>query len=265
MWLSDIESELRAQAEGLNLFDASAWLGRTEHFPLMSEGTPSLLQSVQERSYIREALVSWWPEGRGASQESNRALLDAVRGHPGWYATLTVQPLFPADPGSPATPEWVWPAAVRAVRVFPATFQFELVEWCVGSLCELLLERRLPFFVLHTETAWRHVHDLAKRYPDLKIVVESQPKKILYHMRMLLPLMQACPNVHVEISNFCSLGLINYTVNTLGPDRLLFGTFAPANDPLVPLGLLLHADISQEARAAIAGGNIRRILSEVEL
>ena len=82
---------------------------------------------------------------------------------------------------------------------------------------------------------------------------------------MLLPLMQACSNVHVEISNFCALGLIEYTVNALGPDRLLFGTFAPANDPLVPIGMLLQADISDKSRLAIAGGNIRRIISEVRL
>ena len=75
--------------------------------------------------------------------------------------------------------------------------------------------------------------------------------------------MKACPNIFLEISNYSAQGLIEYTVNALGPERLVFGTFAPANDPLVPLGLLLQADISPEAKRAIAGNTMRRIVSEV--
>ncbi|MEN6534810.1 MAG: amidohydrolase family protein [Bryobacteraceae bacterium] len=264
MWLSEMEAELRKQAQALNLFDASSWLGRTTALPLMDEGTPELLGRVHKESFIRGALVSHWRAGQDCSQESNRLLLRQIADRDNWYATLSLQPLLPVDPDSPASPKWVWPTKVRAVRVFPSSFQYPLVDWCVGSLCEMLIERRLPLFVLHTETTFQDLYALASRYPKLRIVIESQTRKILYHMRAVLPLMKACPNIHLETSNLCAQGMVEYIVKNLGADRLIFGTFAPANDPIVPLGMLLQADISQADKLAIAGDNMRRLIAKVQ-
>lgn len=263
MLLSEVEARFRQQAGALDLFDASAWLGRTPTFPLMPSGTPELIEAVHSRAHINGALVSHWMSSQDCSQESNRLLVREIEGHDNWYATLTLNPLFPQDPQSPGSSHWVWPDQARAARVFPATFQYAMVDWCVGTLCQLLIDRRMPLFVFHTETSFEHLYHIANRYPELRIVLGSQTKKILYHTRMLLPLLEACPNIYLEISNFCSQGLIEYTANTLGPRRLIFGTFAPANDPWAPLGMLLEANISQDAKRAIAGGNIRQIISEV--
>ena len=264
MWPSEIEAELRKQAQALDLFDASSWLGRTTAFPLMDEGTPELLARVHKDSSIRGALVSHWRASQDCSQETNRLLLRQIAERDNWYATLSLQPLLPADPDSPSSPQWVWPAKARAVRVFPASFNYPLVDWCVGSLCELLIERRLPLFVLHTETTFQDLYALASCYPKLRIVLESQTRKILYHLRVILPLMKVCPNIHLETSNLCAQGMIEYIVKNLGADQLVFGTFAPANDPLVPLGMLLQADISEADKLAIAGGNMRRLVAEVQ-
>lgn len=263
MWPYELEEQLRREARALDAFDAGSWLGRTPAFPSMKEGTPELLEKIHERVGIGGALVSHWLGSQDCSQEPNGLLLREIEGHDNWYAVLTLQPLFPADPGAPCSPEWAWPGRAKAARVFPATFRFSLVEWCVGSLCEFLIERRVPLFVFHTETTFQDLYAIAQRYPDLRIVLESQVKKIMYHTRMVLPLLKACPNIYLEISNFCTQGMIEYTVNALGADRLVFGAFVPVNDPLAPLGLLLQADIPQDCKRAIAGGTIRGLISEV--
>ncbi|MFH1009531.1 MAG: hypothetical protein V1800_18800 [Candidatus Latescibacterota bacterium] len=265
MWIDEATEKLRQEAEALDLFDASSWLGRASDFPLMKEGTPALLAETHQKAYIHGALISHWLGSEDGSQASNQLLLEEIAGHDHWYAILALQPLLPADPGSPGCQDWIWPERTRAVRVFPNTFRYALVDWCVGTLCELLIEKQMPLFVFHTETTFQDLYGIAQRYPDLQIVLESQVRKILYHTRMVLPLLRACPNIALEISNFCGQGMIEYTVNALGPERLLFGTFAPANDPLVPLGMLLQANISEEAKRAIAGSTIRHMISEVRL
>ena len=263
MRLKETAAQMCGEAESLNLFDASCWLGLSSAFPLMEEGTPELLESVHRKSFVKEALVSHWATSNDSCPAGNRTLLAEIRKHDNWYATITLNPLFPQDPGSPSAAGWTWPKKVKAARVFPAAFHYALTDWCAGSLCELLLKRRLPLFVLHTETTFPDLYQIAKRYPKLQIILESQTRKIIYHMRMVLPLMKECPNVHLEISNCSSQGMIEYIVNNIGSRQLIFGTFAPANDPLVPLGLLLGAGISHKDKSAIAGGNIRRIISEV--
>jgi len=262
-WLTEVESQLREQMASIEWLDASAWLGRTSEFPLMEEGTPELLDRIHHDRHVCGALVSHWLSERDPSPEVNQRLLCAVSSRADWYAALTLHPLYPEDADSPASPEWVWHEKVKAVRVFPTSYNYPMVDWCVGSLCELLIERRLPLVVFHNQTSFRDLHDLAQVYPELRIVVESQTTKSIYHHRTVLPLMKACPNIFLEISNFCGPDMIKYTVDTLGPERLIFGTFAPAMDPLVPMGMLLQSGLDDEDKRAIAGGNIRRLISEV--
>ena len=75
--------------------------------------------------------------------------------------------------------------------------------------------------------------------------------------------MQNCPNIYLEISNLVAPDLLTYTVNHLGPDRLLFGSFLPVSDPFVPISLIGEAPLSLTDKQLIAGGNLRRLLEAV--
>lgn len=249
---------LQEEISALDIFDAEAWLGKTSFFPLMDEGTPDLLAGLQKRHGIKGALVSHWFLKKYSALESNQYLLKQIAGRPDWQAVITALPLFPEDP-------WLIDSRqVKAVRVYPETFRFPLVDWCAGSLCAMLVEKAMPLFVFHTETAFRDIHAIAKKFPELKIIVESQTKKIIYHARTALALMKECPNVRLEISNWYSPGLLEYAAQHIGGHRLIFGSFMPANDPLVTIGLLLNSKLSVADKKKIAGGNIRRIISEVK-
>jgi hypothetical protein len=145
---------------------------------------------------------------------------------------------------------------LAGVRLFPKTHGFVLAEWCVGSLCRWMAERRLPLFMWHTEIEWEAVYRLAKVFSELAIVIESQPRKIIYQLRPLMALMRDCPNVHVEISNLTGPAF-EMLLEDFGARRLIYGSFLPANDPLVAAGMILDAEISEDDRALIAGGNLR--------
>ena len=47
-----------------------------------------------------------------------------------------------------------------------------------------------------------------------------------------------------------------------GAERFVFGSFQPMSDPLVPVGMILDADISEAEKAMIAGGNLRALVNE---
>jgi predicted TIM-barrel fold metal-dependent hydrolase len=149
---------------------------------------------------------------------------------------------------------------MRGVRLFPKTHRFALTPEGVGSLCEWLVKARMPLFLWHVEIDWRELRELATTFARLNIVVETHTQKILYHSETLFDLMRDRGNVLVETSNFVGPGYVEYAVEHFGAERLLFGSFLPVNDPLVPMGMLLDADIPQEAKALIAGGNLRRLV-----
>jgi predicted TIM-barrel fold metal-dependent hydrolase len=154
------------------------------------------------------------------------------------------------------------PKEVRAVRIFPKSHNFPLVGWCIGSLCQWLSSRRMPLFIWHTELDWPSLYLIAKGFPDLPLVVETQVQKILYHTRPLFALMRDCRNVSLELSNFAGQGFVEYASRELGAERLIFGSFLPVNDPLVAMGMVIEAEISREEKALIARENLRRLIGE---
>ena len=56
---------------------------------------------------------------------------------------------------------------------------------------------------------------------------------------------------------------IEYLVKKIGPHQLVFGTRYPVSEGGSAIAGMTYADISSEDRAAIAGGNIQRLISEV--
>jgi predicted TIM-barrel fold metal-dependent hydrolase len=154
---------------------------------------------------------------------------------------------------------------MRGVRLFPQSHRYQLSTWVVGQLCEWCLAYSLPLFLWHVEIQWNDVHALATAFPKLKIVIETQWQKILYHVRDLFSLMRSCGNILVESSNFIGQDHLTYLVKNFGAERLLFGSFLPVNDPYTAIGMVLDADISQAEKVKIAGGNLRKLIGEVQL
>jgi predicted TIM-barrel fold metal-dependent hydrolase len=120
----------------------------------------------------------------------------------------------------------------------------------------------MPLFIWHTELDWPSFYLIAKSFPDLPLVVETQVQKILYHTRPLFALMRYCRNVSLELSNFAGQGFVEYACRELGAGRLIFGSFLPVNDPLVAMGMVIEAEISREEKALIARENLRRLIGE---
>ncbi len=257
----------RLLIDRLNAFDAGLWVGRPQGFPLAEEMSPASLVQTAAKYGIRGGLVSHWRGKTVAPQEGNRALEQAIAEMAGSptefdvYAVMTGLPLHGGEPG-PLPGIDPRPAyRIGGVRLFPRTHGYPLTEWTIGPLCRWMGDRRIPLLLWHTEFDWTEVYTLAQSCPDLAIIIESQPRKILYHARALIGLLHACPNVYAEISNLTA-PLFDRIVEHLGPQRLIFGSFLPVNDPLVALGLIVDAQVGDNDRTLVAGNNLRRLVGE---
>jgi len=262
--IEGISREKGSEIEGLSFFDANLWVGPPAFFPLASELPLAEVGSTLQAFGLRGALVSHWNSVRLSAQEGNQALLEAGGTLPEntytvWTGLPTAAPEQDPLPGR-GRPD----ARLRGVRLFPKTHQYQLAPWTVGELCEWCNEHRIPVFVWHVEMEWESVRALAAAFPRLPIVIESQWQKILYHNRDLFSLLAACPNVLLESSNFIGQDNVSAFVRRFGAERLLWGSFLPVNDPYSSIGMVLDADIPEEGKRLIAGGNLRRLIAEVK-
>jgi len=75
-----------------------------------------------------------------------------------------------------------------------------------------------------------------------------------------LALMAEQTNVMLETHALTALGALEMVVSRVGPDRIVFGSGAPIFSAAAALSFVLTAELSDEDKAKILGGNIRRIL-----
>jgi len=258
--LKNIIKAKKALIKELPWFDANIWLGQPAFFPLAKELTADSLGRILDKYSMRGALVSHWDSVRFSAQEGNEALLKIDGSLPeNVYTVWTGLPTTPEE--QPPLPGTGKPhPRVRGIRVFPKTHQYQLAPWVVGVLCEWCISYRLPLFIWHVEIEWDDVYNLAKTFPGLNIVIETQWQKIIYHLRDLFNLMKACRNIFVESSNLIGQDNVSYFVKSLAADRILFGSFLPVNDPYAGMGMILDADISRSDMEKVAGLNLKSLI-----
>jgi hypothetical protein len=263
--IDQISREKSEAVKTLQFFDINIWLGKPLYFPLAEELDIALLEVVLQRYSIHGGLLSHWDGPALSAQEGNRALLEVQEKLPQQLYTIwTGLPLIPREQGP--LPGFDKPdARTRGVRLFPKSHHYTLSPWVVGDLCQWCIAHGLPLFLWHVEIEWEALYILAKAFPKLKIIIESQWQKILYHNRNLYSLMKDNENVFLETSNFVGQDFITHAVGTLGVEHLLFGSFLPINDPWTSIGMLMDADISDYEKRLIAGENIRTILHGVRI
>ncbi|MDM8007966.1 MAG: hypothetical protein QUV05_17645, partial [Phycisphaerae bacterium] len=240
--------------------ESDVYKRQPEGFPLATELDPPAMTAAMGQYFITGGLVSHW-QGKTDSAEAGNAALDAGAGEMTGESLYTVATALP-DTFASGFADGEAVSRLRGIRLFPRTHGFLFSAATVGDLCRWLSERRLPLFIWHTEIEWRDLRELARAFGDLSIVVESQPRKIIYCAEPLLDLLRSCPSAFVETSNLTA-PLFQEVLKSVGAERLIYGSFMPMNDPLVPLGVLLDSDMPDADRTLVAGGNLKRLIGAV--
>jgi hypothetical protein len=256
----------------LNFFDCNTFIGRSRKpSPLAFDTVEGLLAEldylgIDEAAVFHMAGVSAWDEG-------NAELMAGIQGHERLHGCWTY-PLhhYPDMPEPLKVVENMLAQGVKIARLFP-TYYFtqEVSDWACGKLFSALESHRVPVFLTNSELGRfpdetrpsyspKNIYDICQRHPQLPLVIMQLNFSAT---RILYPLMEQCPNLHVEISYYTTHRGVEFLVRDFGPERVLFGTGMPSNGPGVALGLVRYADITDEARALVAGGNTRRLMQEV--
>ena len=135
-----------------------------------------------------------------------------------------------------------------------------------GSLAGLepvigqLVECKLPLVVRQTDLTFGELGAFARVHPQLAIILESGPRKLLYHIHHIEAKMLKCSNLYLSTYNFCNwLGIERFRSKGL-LKRILFGSHAPRFSPDAGMGPIIMGGFAWEEKCALAGNNLRRLL-----
>lgn len=105
--------------------------------------------------------------------------------------------------------------------------------------------------------------ELARRHPKTTFIL-GHSGGVLPGIRAAVEVARSADNVYLDLA--CSIpydGVLEWMVNQLGDERILFGTDATFFDPRPQFGRVVMARISSESKRRILGANLGGIVSRL--
>ncbi len=160
---------------------------------------------------------------------------------------------------------------VQALRAFPAAHRFLLNRETMGPLLDAMTERRLPLLYsirrlpewYSPHLAWNELFELMSDFPNLTLVVTDHGSWGCD--RYFRPLLEKYQRVYIDTALYFLDGGLEDVAKRHGADRVLFGSGLPDRYAGGMMLAIRHAELPEADRAAIAGGNLERLLKEVDL
>ena len=245
----------------IHFFDCNCSFGETPRPPFRFASDPHSLLEEMDLCGIDRALVHHAGARFGCAPYWNERLPGLLAGLERLVPAWTLLPPQTGEtPDGDALISAMRDSGIRALLVFPQEHRYRLQRRTFGDLLGTLARRRIPLFVKESLPA---LGDFLEECPDLVVVAMNQgPHSVERYLR---PLLDAFPNLYLDSSYYIIDGAIEEFCARYGPDRLLFGSAYPDNCAGGALLQLLHADIDEADRRAIAGTNLVRLLSEARL
>lgn len=241
-------------------FDCHAGFGVPVKSPGRAIATAQELVEELDFCGVAEALVYHTSMVEQAPEFGNQRVVEETRDEPRLHATWA---MLPAQTGELGTVEQFLAGmrehGVKALRAYPKENRYLLNSITFGPLLEEVTASRIPLLI---GPDWKGITDLLAEFPRLTLVVVRHGS--WGDDRYFRPLLERYPNLHIDTSNYQIDHGIEDLVRKYGPDRLLYGSGSPELQMGAALLTAAQADIDDNAKAAIAGGNLRRLLAEVK-
>lgn len=222
------------------------------------------LQAEIARAGIAKAVIWRLEQFGGSPLKANQLVADDVRGTSNLYGVWAIVPTHTHEiPG----PEEMLPEmkANRIVgwRLFPSKCRFFPRAFVLADWFKVAVKRHIPIFINTAHgTRLDDLEDFLRAFPELTVVLtytHDWPSD-----RFIRPFVSQWPNVYVDLSYSLTDGGIESFYQEYGPSRLLYGSGFPDCYFGGLMMMVRHAGIPLTDRAAIAGGNMARILKEAK-
>jgi len=155
-------------------------------------------------------------------------------------------------------------ANIRALTLLPKDHLFVPCREAIGRIMDAARERKIPVLFKTEGNDWRNVYDFLREFPRNRVIVYERWGK-WGRDRQLRPLLENYENVVFSIGGYQVPEGIRDLAELYGPERLLYGSGYPLYSQGCGMLQVKQSGLGDEAVALIAGGNLEKMLAEVQL
>ena len=244
-------------------FDAFTEIGPRRHKPIQQQWSLNHLLAEMQHCSISGALVAYTQSLLYDPMFGNRELIRMIADHPNLFPVWNV---MPHQSGEFPEPEELGRLMdenrVRAVTIYPRSNSWSWQADHSRVLLDWLSEQKILTIVTPAELGdWSDVSEFLHRFPDLPVLLRDT---VWSQQRYVLPLLETHRNLHISFERLQINEGVEHVYKSGYSDRILFVSNAPTMSAGAHRTYLDYADIPDEARSQMAGGNLTRLLKGLE-
>ena len=241
------------------VIDFHGHVGNWESVAMLDEPSP-MLHAMDAAGVDRACVFNiFHPDGRRAN-DSTAAF---VARHPDRFIGFAyVSPMMPETIEAKLT-RAIDDLGLQAIKIYPPYTVFPLDHEAWHAIFAFAQERGLVI-LSHTDDGAlsepRKLGTAAERFPGATFV-SGHSGNIEPFRTQAIEMARVHDNFYLETcSTYRQPGVIEKLVAGAGSDRVLFGSDQPLMDPRTQLGKIITADLTDEEKRQVIGGNARRLL-----
>lgn len=194
--------------------------------------------------------------------EDNDLTLGVMQRHPGRIiGCVYVNPL---TNGSTECIEKYFEKGFSAIKLNPLRHAYCADAEAVDPILELAAKLNIPVCI-HSghppySLPWQ-IGFLAERHPDTKIMMIHMGHGHGVYIDAALKIARRCPNIFLEMSGMPMSSKIKAAYETVGEDRIMFGTDTPFHHPTVEMQKVIVSGLDEKAQAKIFYDNAAKFFA----
>ena len=153
---------------------------------------------------------------------------------------------------------------ISALTLAPTGHRFVPARIAIGKKMDAARERKVPIIVDPAHFGgWGELYRFLEEFPDNTYICCAM--SLWGADKYFRPLLETYSRFHVDCGAYWVPEGVADLVKKYGAERILYGSGYPDYDHGSMMLAIRHSPISSEEKALVSGGNLERLLSEVEL
>jgi predicted TIM-barrel fold metal-dependent hydrolase len=223
--------------------------------------------AVMDRAGVDRGCISSQMSIGPDYRRGNELVAQAIADFPARFVGyVTVNPYYVHDI-VPELERWSGHEGMKAIKIHPADHRYPVNGTHYRPVFDWAMEHGLPV-LSHT---WGEGPEaefcsptlfgpLAEAYPNVDFILGHAGGTLLGYHRAV-EVARKWPNIYLDLcGSFQSMGAVEYFVESIGVDRVLFGSDVPFLNLMADLGKVLYARLTTEEKKKILSLNAARLL-----